>query len=258
MFHLIPRHYAFALGATLLAGCGQVSQAQQVPTINTTASTIAMTTTTIMENGISAVNQRSGLSTKAAQQKLIDLGFWLVNVDGTYDNTTRQAVMAFQKYYQLRPTGSINNATAWLLDRQRIRPHGLSTNGTQAEVDKSRQLIFLVHDGETVFILNASTGDDRKYTEPDGNSPGNLISGTAITPEGKFRINRERPEGWWVGDLGQIYRPKYFSGGIAIHGSYSVPAYPSSHGCVRVSTAAMDMIWDLDLLPRSTRVWVYE
>ncbi|MEK7411268.1 MAG: L,D-transpeptidase, partial [Actinomycetota bacterium] len=75
---------------------------------------------------------------------------------------------------------------------------------------------------------------------------------------GKFKINRERPNGWWVGDLGQIYRPKYFSGGIAIHGSYSVPAYPASHGCVRISTAAMDMIWDLDLLPRGTTVWVYE
>ncbi|MFA5774118.1 MAG: L,D-transpeptidase family protein [Ilumatobacteraceae bacterium] len=256
MFELFRRRYAIALGATLLAGCGQVSQTLPVTTTNTSPP-IATTTSTVVEVGISAVSQQSGLSTKAAQQKLIDLGFWLLNVDGNYDNTTRQAVMAFQKYYRLRPTGSINTATAWLLDRQKIRPRGQSTSGSQAEVDKSRQLVFLVHDGQTVFILNASTGDDRKYTEPDGNTPGVMISGTAITPEGKFRINRERPEGWWIGDLGQIYRPKYFSGGIAIHGSYSVPAYPSSHGCVRVSTAAMDMIWDLDLLPRSTRVWVY-
>lgn len=257
MFQLSRRRYAIALGATLLAGCGQVSQALPVSTLNTSAPPIATTTSTVVEVGISAVNQRSGLSTKVAQQKLIDLGFWLLNVDGNYDTTTRQAVMAFQKYYRLHPTGSINTATAWLLDRQKIRPHAQSTSGSQAEVDKSRQLLFLVHDGQTVFILNASTGDDRKYTEPDGNTPGVMISGTAITPEGKFRINRERPEGWWIGDLGQIYRPKYFSGGIAIHGSYIVPAYPSSHGCVRVSTAAMDMIWDLDLLPRSTRVWVY-
>lgn len=255
MFHTPLRHCASGLAALLLAGCGQLSQAQTVPT---TVTSVATTTTTVLETGVSAVAQRNGLSTKAAQQKLIDLGFWLANVDGTYDNTTRQAVMAFQKYYRLRPTGSINDATAWLLDRQQIRPQALSTEGSQAEIDKTRQLVILVHNGETVFVLNASTGDDREYVEPDGNSPGAVIKGKAITPIGKFKINRERPEGWWVGDLGQIYRPKYFSGGIAIHGSYSVPAYPASHGCVRISTAAMDMIWDLDLLPRGTTVWVYE
>ena len=256
MIHTLVRHRAMAFVALLLTGCGQLSQAQTVPTTVTGAPTT--TTTTVVELGVSAVGQRSGLSTKAAQQKLIDLGFWLANVDGTYDNTTRQAVMAFQKYYRLRPTGNINEATAWLLDRQQIRPQALSTEGSQAEVDKARQLVFLVHNGETVFVLNASTGDDREYTEPDGNTPGVMITGRAITPLGKFKINRERPNGWWVGDLGQIYRPKYFSGGIAIHGSYSVPAYPASHGCVRISTAAMDMIWDLDLLPRGTTVWVYE
>ena len=74
---------------------------------------------------------------------------------------------------------------------------------------------------------------------------------------GSFRINRERPDGWWVGDLGQIYRPKYFIGGVAIHGSLCVPAYPASHGCVRVSVAAMDMIWEQEILPRGTTVVVY-
>ena len=255
MYRIPFRPNTAALLVMLLAGCSQSSLAENIPASSTIAPT---TTTTVVETGISAVNQRSGLSTKAAQQKLIDLGFWLASVDGTYDNTTRQAVMAFQKYYRLRPTGSIDESTASLLERQQIRPQALSSAGNMAEVDKSRQLVFLVHDGETVFVLNASTGDDREYTEPDGNSPGRLITGKAITPVGKFKINRERPEGWWVGDLGQIYRPKYFIGGIAIHGSYSVPAYPASHGCVRVSIAAMDMIWDLDLLPRGTPIWVYE
>lgn len=256
MFDTLIRRGATALGAILLVGCGQWSQAQIVPT--TVTEKPATTTTTVVETGISAVGQRSGLSTKAAQQKLIDLGFWLVIVDGNYDNTTRQAVMAFQKYYRLHPTGSINEATAWLLDRLKIRPQALSTEGSLAEVDKKRQLLFLVHNGETVFVLNTSTGDDREYTEPDGNTPGVILRGKAITPVGKFRIDRERPDGWWAGDLGQIYRPKYFSGGVAIHGSYSVPAYPASYGCVRVSVAAMDMIWDFNLLPRGTTVWVYE
>jgi lipoprotein-anchoring transpeptidase ErfK/SrfK len=193
----------------------------------------------------------------AAQKKLLQLGFWLHNPNGTFDDTTRQAVMAFQKYYQLRATGSISTATAFLLERMEIPATAIENRKTLAEVDKTRQLLFLVQDGVTTHVLNTSTGDDREYTEPDSNTPGVMITDTAITPVGTFRINRERPDGWWVGDLGQIYRPKYFVGGVAIHGSLSVPAYPASHGCVRVSVAAMDMIWEQQILPRGTTVVVY-
>jgi lipoprotein-anchoring transpeptidase ErfK/SrfK len=193
----------------------------------------------------------------AAQKKLLQLGFWLHNPNGTFDDTTRQAVMAFQKYYQLRATGSISTATAFLLERMEIPATAIENRKTLAEVDKTRQLLFLVQDGVTTHVLNTSTGDDREYTEPDSNTPGVMITDTAITPVGTFRINRERPDGWWIGDLGQIYRPKYFVGGVAIHGSLSVPAYPASHGCVRVSVAAMDMIWEQEILPRGTTVVVY-
>ncbi len=236
----------------LLGACGQWSNAQGVTT------TIAPpTTTTVVERGISESGQRSGPSTMAAQKKLLQLGFWLHNPNGTFDDTTRQAVMAFQKYFQLRPTGGINAATAFLLEKMELPAIAKETQKTVAEVDKTRQLLFLVQDGVTTHVLNTSTGDDREYTEPDSNTPGVMITDTAVTPVGTFRINRERPDGWWIGDLGQIYRPKYFIGGVAIHGSLSVPAYPASHGCVRVSVAAMDMIWEQDILPRGTTVVVY-
>lgn len=240
-----------ALG--MLTACGTWSNAQSVPPI-TTAPT---TTTTLVEPEISASGQGSGPSAQASQLKLLELGFWLANPNGKFDDTTAQAVMAFQKYFQLRPTGSINAATAYLLERMSIPARATTTEGTLAEVDKSRQLLFLVQDGITTYVMNASTGDDRAYEEPDANTPGVMINGTAVTPVGSFKIDRERPDGWWIGDLGQIYRPKYFSGGVAIHGSMSVPAYPSSHGCVRVTTKAMDFIWDNDILPRGTEVLVY-
>ena len=244
----------FLIGALgVLSACGTWSNAQSVP-----STTVApRTTTTIVEKEISASGQRSGPSTEASQQKLLELGFWLANPNGKYDDTTTQAVMAFQKYFLLRPTGSINAATAYLLKHMSIPASATTTEGTLAEVDKSRQLLFLVQDGITTYVMNVSTGDDRSYEEPDGNTPGVMIKGTAVTPVGSFKIDRERPDGWWIGDLGQIYRPKYFSGGVAIHGSMSVPAYPSSHGCVRVTVKAMDFIWDNDILPRGTEVLVY-
>jgi lipoprotein-anchoring transpeptidase ErfK/SrfK len=240
------------LGAlSMLAACGTWSNAQSIPP------TTVAPPTTVVETGISASGQRSGLSTQASQKKLLELGFWLANPNGTFDDTTTQAVMAFQKYFELRPTGNINAATAHLLKEISNPATAKTKEGTLAEVDKSRQLLFLVQDGITTYVMNTSTGDDRAYEEPDGNTPGVMIKGTSVTPVGSFKIDRERPDGWWIGDLGQIYRPKYFVGGVAIHGSMSVPAYPASHGCARVTVKAMDFIWENDILPLGTEVLVY-
>ena len=126
-----------------LSACGQWSSAQSVPT------TQVITTTTTEPEVISSSGQRSGVATKAAQKKLLSLGFWLFTPNGKYDETTRQAVMAFQKYYLLRPTGSMNDATAFLLDKLDVRPQAQATEGTLAEVDKARQLLFLVEEGVT-------------------------------------------------------------------------------------------------------------
>ena len=35
----------------------------------------------------------------------------------------------------------------------------------------------------------------------------------------------------------------YFYGGYAVHGMTSVPAYPASHGCVRMTVPTMDRMW---------------
>jgi lipoprotein-anchoring transpeptidase ErfK/SrfK len=123
--------------------------------------------------------------------------------------------------------------------------------------DKQRQLLFVVQGGKTVWTLNTSTGNGLPYEEEDKNTPGEKQTGVAITPDGLWKVNRERPEGWWEGDLGEIYRPKYFRGGIAVHGSNSIPNYPASHGCVRVSVPAMDFIWDQNLMPMRITVWVH-
>ena len=126
------------------------------------------------------------------------------------------------------------------------------------EVDKAKQLLFIVVDGQTAWAFNTSTGSGIPYEATNKNDPTKVEKGDAVTPAGLFEVTRERPEGWWEGDLGQIYRPKYFVGGIAIHGMTSVPNYPASHGCVRLSTQAMDFIWFTGLVPVGTPVWVHE
>jgi peptidoglycan hydrolase-like protein with peptidoglycan-binding domain len=204
-----------------------------------------------------AVGGSGGQETARIQQRLIDLGFWLSGVDGDYGLTTQQAVMAFQKYLGLEATGYVNQTTADALTTTEWRAHALADAGTLVEINKDVQLLFVIHDGRTVWIFNTSTGNGQPYEEEDQNTPGEVQTGVSITRNGLHSIYRERAEGWWEGDLGKIYRPKYFSGGQAVHGSNNVPAYPASHGCVRVSIPAMDFVWESGIMPIDTPVWVH-
>jgi lipoprotein-anchoring transpeptidase ErfK/SrfK len=212
----------------------------------------------VVDPPLQAVGTGSGNETARVQQRLLDLGFWLSGVDGGYGLTTRQAVMAFEKYVGLDADGRVDQATADALTTMAQRPVARANSGTLVEVDKGKQLLYFVIDGRAEWVLNTSTGDGQPYTEPDQNTPGEVITGVSDTPSGLHRVNRERPDGWWEGDLGEIYRPKYFVGGVAVHGSNSIPNYPASHGCVRVSVPAMDWIWDSGIMPMRTPVWVHD
>jgi Putative peptidoglycan binding domain/L,D-transpeptidase catalytic domain len=208
---------------------------------------------------LAAVYSSGGSETARIQQRLLDLGFWLSGADGDYGLTTYQAVMAFQKYMQLPATGEVDEATAAALSYYNERARGWADAGTLVEVDKTRQLLFVVVDGRTLWVFNTSTGDGEPYAESDQNTPGGmLIEDVAITPDGVHELYREKAEGWWNGDLGRMYRPKYVVGGVAVHGSNSVPNYPASHGCIRVTVQAMDFIWDSGIMPLGMPVWVHQ
>jgi peptidoglycan hydrolase-like protein with peptidoglycan-binding domain len=237
-------------------------------TTESTTTTEAPTTTTTLPTNVEvvgaaaqpmpAVNGASGPPTVIIQQRLAQLGFWNGDAAGRYGFSTKQAVMAFQKYTGVKATGYVDPNTAALLTNFTEKSHGLSNDGNLVEVDKGRQLLFIVQNGKTVWTMNTSTGSGVPYSAPNKKDPTKIETGDAQTPDGLYKTNRERPDGWWDGDLGQIYRPKYFHNGIAIHGMTSVPNYPASHGCVRVSTQAMDFIWDSGLVPLGTPVWVHE
>lgn len=240
-------------------------------TTTTTSTTTTTTTTTVppvptttapvavpaADPAVEAVGRSDGAATERAQWRLLELGFWVEEADGDYDLTTQQAVMAFQKYYGLAADGTLGSETAAMMTGLTERPKASADAGTLVEIDKSKQLLFFVTDGNTEWILNTSTGSEIAYDEPDKNTPGERQTGDAVTRNGLHDVYREQAQGWWEGDLGQIYRPKYFSGGEAVHGSNSIPNYPASHGCVRVSVPAMDWIWAWNLMPKHIPVWVH-
>ncbi|CAN5444199.1 hypothetical protein BH10ACT2_BH10ACT2_21560 [soil metagenome] len=237
-----------------------------LPPTTTTPETTLPPTTTLPANVqivgpwlgvIVPVGKSDGPDTAEAQLRLDQLGFWSGANDGDYGFAMTQAVMAFQKYLGLEASGKLDEDTAAWLSAFPERAHGASDDGTLVEVDKTKQLLFLIVDGKTTWTFNTSTGSGISYVAHNQNT-GEVEKGDAVTPNGVWKTNRERPNGWWQGDLGDIYRPKYFRGGVAIHGMTRVPNTPVSHGCVRLSTAAMDFIWDNNLIPLGTPVWVHE
>jgi peptidoglycan hydrolase-like protein with peptidoglycan-binding domain len=189
-----------------------------------------------------------GVKVTALQQRLAALGYWLGKADGSFGSLTQQAVYALQKAAGLGRDGVVGPKTQKALDRG-VRPKATSRSGHVIEINLKRQLLMVVDDGTVSQVFNTATGSNQRY-EHEGNTF------RATTPTGRFTASRQI-DGWRHGPLGPLWRPKYFNGGVAVHGAYSIPPYPASHGCARVSIPAMNWIWANGKLPLKTRVWVY-
>ncbi len=144
------------------------------------------------------------------KRRLAELGYALPSVDSGYGVATYEAVMAFQKVSGLPRTGRVDRRFWQVLSRAST-PRARVPRGDYIEVSKSRQTLYEVRGGKVIRVVHVSTG------------------ATGNTPVGTWRVYRE-VFGWnWV-----LYHPMYFLRGFAIHGYPSVPAWPASHGCVRV------------------------
>lgn len=183
-----------------------------------------------------------------AENLLAGMGYWITSVDGSSDDSTRQAILAFQKVNGLKRTGVLDDVFLAKL-MQATRPAAKHGGPAHVEVDITRQVIFLVDDaGEVTRILSTSTGSGQRY-QSDGKWA------RAYTPRGTFKIERQI-KGNRKAPLGTLYYPSYFNGGIAFHGSNSVPAYAASHGCARVPRFAEKEL--SDLLRVGMPVYVYD
>jgi lipoprotein-anchoring transpeptidase ErfK/SrfK len=165
--------------------------------------------------------------------------------------------MAFQKWKGLPATTVVDTATAIALNTERCFPAAGRT-GDFFEVDKAKQIAFVVRGGKVQHVFNVSTGNGKSYDEEDQKNAGTRVIGVAITPTGTFRTYREHDTPRYEGDLGTLYRPKFVIGGVAVHGAPRVPNYPASHGCIRVANPVMDLIWGQNLLPLRSTVWIHD
>jgi N-acetylmuramoyl-L-alanine amidase len=239
-----------ALGGVVACGSGDPPLAgggapdtSVTPALPTTAppTTVAPTTTTVLANGTPTAATRlgdAGVQVEALQQRLYDLGYFLDGRTGTYDASTSHAVMAFQKQHGLERDGVAGPATvAGLATATKVQP----TRGTHAHLEVSLvdQVLVVVDGAGGAVAVNATTG-----------------AAVTPTPPGTFSVFRQ-VDAWDPGPNGSLYRPKYFNGGIAVHGGPPVIASPASHGCVRVPDPAIDWLWAAGLAPIGIPVVVY-
>jgi hypothetical protein len=180
----------------------------------------------------------TGRDVVALRARLAELRFHVPGPSTTFSSVLYDAVIAFQKAHGLSRTGIVDQATWRRLGRAEILRPRYKGPSPHIEVDKTRQILLVVRQGRVSAILPVSTG------------------ATGNTPEGKHQIRWKAPATTtWLGS-GILYRTLTFVGNsFAIHGWYSVPPYPASHGCVRIPIWTAD--WLYNQSPVGETVYVY-
>ncbi len=190
----------------------------------------------------------SGAAVASLQQQLYAHGYWVDTTNGSFDDSTEQAVFALQKAAGLPRDGVVGPST-WAALGAGVVPHPRPAAGYEIQIDLGDDLLMVVNNGQLVWTLNTSTGGGYTYTQ-DGSTS------VADTPTGVFQTFRV-VDGTVVDSLGTLYRPRFFYEGFAIHGDTDVPPVPVSHGCARISNEAINWVWGANIDPIGTTVWVY-
>jgi len=181
----------------------------------------------------------AGAHVAVLQEALEARGLYRGPIDGVYGWETAQAVVALKKAMGADRTWEFRTGDSVLLADFALPPlPDRPDEPERLEVDIGRQLMFRFEAGEVADIIPVSTGGSYWYYSPRNDA----VVG-AGTPRGDFTLfhfaagwHCDRLTGWC------IYNPWSFTPYYAMHGYLSVPEYPASHGCVRVTT------WDSDYL----------
>ena len=200
----------------------------------TTAATTGVTTRAPAAGAAAPTTPPPGLGTgargaevAALEKRLEALLYDVGKVDDVYDQNTAYGVMAFQKVHGMARTGRATDDVIAAMATA-TQPPALVPGGgeNRVEIDIPRQVLFLYKSNTLQKIVTISSGNNKRFCSEGW-------CRRAVTPGGSYGFYRQG-RGWETGPLGSLYNPIYFNGGIAVHGSRSVPAQPASHGCIRI------------------------
>ena len=197
----------------------------------------------------------TGRAVRKLQRRLARAPFDPGPADGVYGTKTVEAVWALEKLAGVPVDGNwgpLDEHAFARLEEGSIGRAKRRHKKRWVEFDLSQQVMKVYDPGETrpVLVSHGSSGSGIPWENEEH-------SGTSITPTGDFVIGR-RISGWRESslDIGRLYNPLYFNGGIAFHGATSVPPYPASHGCIRLPMHIAEYL--PDELPNGTPVHVLQ
>ena len=170
------------------------------------------------ENTITVVNWQAGAGERGVKvlllQRALFAQHYATPVTGYYDDATARAVLAFRKTNDMSRDGYATNEVYAKLQRdQGAFKLRYPKAGKHVEFDWSRQVLVLAQNGKPYRTYHTSSG---KPSTP--------------TVFGTYHFYLKTPG---TNAKGMV-DSSYFIGGYAIHGYADVPAYPASHGCLRV------------------------
>jgi hypothetical protein len=186
-----------------------------------------------------AVRSSSGSGSSGQHVRLLQIGLrrlaYVAPLNGRHDAATGRAVMAFRKVNGMSRTFSANtNVMRALFARRGGYKLRFPKAGRHAEADLSRAVLVLADKGKPIRIYHTSPG-----------------APATPTVRGSFRVYRRQPG---TNAKGMVHSA-YFIRGYAVHGYASVPAYPASHGCLRVPVPNARSIFNWFTM--GTRIDVY-
>ena len=174
------------------------------------------------------------------QRRLVALKYLPAGaVSGRSDYRTSQALLAFQAWNGLPRDGVVDVQTRTRLAiASPPRPRSEPVSGHYVEVFRSLGVALCVDSGSLVRAVHCSTGRP-----------------SLPTPAGQFSVYSKSLDAFSAEYDSWMPYASFFHGGDALHGYPDVPAYPASHGCVRLSMPEAPWVYAFATL--GTPVFVY-
>ena len=165
-------------------------------------------------------------SVRGVQLRLWSLGYLdRSSVTGALDYETSQALLAFQAWEGLDRTGTVTGQTQVGLQRAGRPVPTTHRPGRHIEIHRDLGVLLMLDGNDVVRAVHTSTGSFGR------------------TPTGFFHVYRKEIYSWSVPFHVWMPYASYFIGGIAMHEYPDVPAYPASHGCVRLPDGDAKLVY---------------
>ena len=203
---------------------------------------VAVTISILLCGCVTAAKAVADSEIQLPSQKRIELllsraGYPVGVVDGFYDNDSRRALCLWRDYSGLNVSRRLPSIRERYLLVTVPRPKVPKRLVTGINISRTCQSVSLV-----AYSAYRQTRYFVKFFKASTGQPG------FETRTGNFKIYSQTDD-WLESNIyegAMMYRPKFFSGGQALHGSISdslVLPYPASHGCVRMLHSAVDYLW---------------